>query len=83
MLVDTPEEKNVPFSLLAAGSISDENVVYSWGDDQVLVLPTVTKAMMDSAEGNEPTLTVSAYAIQAAGFDNVDDAWAAMQQSLS
>lgn len=83
MLVDTPEEKNVPFSLLAGDYIADGNVIYTWEDDQVLVLPSVTKAMMDEAEGSEPTLTVSAYAIQAAGFDNVDDAWAAMQQSLS
>lgn len=47
------------------------------GGDQVTVLPGVTKGMMDHLTENaaNPTLTVTAYAIQRAGFDVVDDAW--------
>ena len=47
------------------------------GDDQVTVKTDVTKDMMDHLTNNaaNPTLTVTAYAIQRAGFDNVDMAW--------
>jgi len=33
-------------------------------DDEVVVLDSVTKAMMEAAEGNEPTLTFNAYVSQ-------------------
>jgi len=48
-------------------------------DDTVSVLPEVTKAMMDhltNANAN-PTLTVTAYAIQKAGFNTAAAAWKA------
>jgi len=83
MLVDTDAEKTAAYGVLAGSSITHNGITYSWEDDQLLVLPTVTKAMMDAAEGNEPTLTVYAYAIQAAGFSTAQEAWDALQQSFA
>ena len=62
IVVDTDAEKNVPFSVLA--------------DDQVLVLATVTKAMMNNlTAATYPTLTFTAYAIQFDYLENVNDAY--------
>ena len=43
--------------------------------NQVTVLHTVTKAMMEAAKTTEPKLTFTAYAIQQAGFDTPEAAW--------
>lgn len=45
---------------------------------QVVVKTTVTKEMMDAlseADATQPTLTFTAYAVQALGFNNSVDAW--------
>lgn len=55
------------YPILAAGSITESNVTYSWTDNQVLVKPTVTKGMMDNlnkADAVQPTLTFQAAAVQ-------------------
>lgn len=55
------------YPILAAGSITESNVTYSWTDNQVLVKPTVTKEMMDAldkADAVQPTLTFQAAAVQ-------------------
>ena len=49
-------------------------------DNKVTVLETVTKQMMNGLNGNNPTLTFTAYAIQRAGFDAVADAWTEAQK---
>lgn len=44
--------------------------------DKVTVKSDVTKAMMDTlTSGSEPKLTITAYAIQQAGFDDAVAAW--------
>ena len=69
------------FSILAGGKYTDpkctEDGEFSWGPDQVLVKPSVTKSDMDDIDGknangtddneeikNRPTLTFTAYAVQ-------------------
>lgn len=58
------------FSLLAAGSYGKEGEgdgVFTWKENQVLVLPSVTKADMEKIKNNpndRPTLTFTAYAVQ-------------------
>ena len=69
------------FSILAGGKYTDpkctEDGEFSWGPDQVLVKPSVTKSDMDAIDGknangtdnneeikNRPTLTFTAYAVQ-------------------
>lgn len=53
---------DMPFSVLA--------------NDQVTVMDTVTKAMMDEVTAQTaPTLTFTAYAIQQAGFNDAAAAW--------
>lgn len=58
------------FSLLAAGSYGKEGEgdgVFTWKENQVLVLPSVTKADMEKIKKNpndRPTLTFTAYAVQ-------------------
>lgn len=39
-------------------------------DNEVIVKPSVTKEMVDGLNGNMPTLTVTAYAVQKEGFNN-------------
>lgn len=59
--------KPTQHKILASGNKTIADVTYTWGDDQVLTLPTVTKEMMDAitATGNtEPTLEFQAYAVQ-------------------
>lgn len=55
------------YNVLGAGSKVVDEVTYSWSANQVLVLPTVTKAMMEALNQNgatKPTLTFEAYAVQ-------------------
>jgi len=58
-------------------SATTDQEFYVLGDNEVTVLPGVTKDMMDHLTDSaaNPTLTVTAYAIQRAGFDDVDKAW--------
>lgn len=56
--------------VLVGGSIDDTitGKTFSWGDNQVLTLPSVTKQMMSEAVAAVPTLTFNAAAVQ---FDNL------------
>ena len=64
-VVDT-DGMGTAYSVLGAGSETYSNVEYTWSDNQVLVKPTVTKADMNAlnADGAQPTLTFTAYAVQ-------------------
>ena len=44
-------------------------------NNQVKVKDTVTNELMSQAANNNPTLTFTAYAVQAAGFDSAAKAW--------
>ncbi|MBE5868589.1 MAG: hypothetical protein E7293_06465 [Lachnospiraceae bacterium] len=63
--IDEDSEKNVAYNILGEGKATyeNENVEYTWADNQVLVKPTVTEKMMDEANP-QPTLTFTAYAVQ-------------------
>lgn len=55
------------FNVLGAGKLGDNSATYEWKENQVLVLPTVTKEMMEALNQNgatKPTLTFEAYAVQ-------------------
>ena len=58
------------FNILTAGTVKIGTIDYTWAEDQVLVLPSVTKPMMDALykDGKHitdlPTLTFKASAIQ-------------------
>lgn len=71
IVIDQESEKNQPYNVLGEGSKTYDNVTYTWADNQVLVKPTVTKAMMEAVGNNLPKLTFTAYAVQ---LDNVADA---------
>lgn len=45
-------------------------------DNEVTVLDTVTPAMMNTAKTSQPTLKITAYAIQSANIDDAAAAWA-------
>ena len=62
--IDEDSEKNVAYNVLGEGKVTYENVEYAWADNQVLVKPTVTEAMMKTAKTSQPTLTFTAYAVQ-------------------
>ena len=49
-------------------------------DNEVHVFDTVTKAMMDAAATNKPTMTFTAYAVQKEGFRFAEDAWLEAQK---
>jgi len=76
------------FSVLGAGSIEIDEKTYSWGANQVLIRPDVTKAMMDklyvndSVIENVPKLSFTAYACQQEGFATPEDAWAEVQTTV-
>lgn len=62
---DAKKGKEKKYHILGEGSYTDtEGVEYSWGDDQVLTKPEVTKEMMDAVTTNQPKLTFTAYAVQ-------------------
>lgn len=57
--------KGETLSVLCAGSIEIGSVTYTWEADEVLVLPTVTKDMMNFlTESTYPTLSVSSKVVQ-------------------
>ena len=62
--IDEDSKKNVAYNVLGEGKVPYENVEYAWADNQVLVKPTVTEAMMKTAKTSQPTLTFTAYAVQ-------------------
>ena len=62
--IDEDSEKIVAYNVLGEGKVTYENVEYAWADNQVLVKPTVTEAMMKTAKTSQPTLTFTAYAVQ-------------------
>ena len=62
--IDEDSEKNVAYNVLGEGSATYDTVQYTWVDNQVLVKPTVTESMMETAKTSQPTLTFTAYAVQ-------------------
>lgn len=57
--------KGQPLSVLCAGEMVFGSVTYTWGANELLVRPDVTKNMMNSlTEDTYPTLTVSSKAVQ-------------------
>ncbi len=61
----TDDLKDIPLSILAAGSCEFNSVTYTWEANQVLVKPTVTKDMMDKlTDSTYPTLSVSSKVVQ-------------------
>lgn len=90
--IDTADEKGVNHPILGAGTYPNteatDDVEYPWADDEVLVLPTVTKPMMDVLTADTyPTLTFTAYAVQLWQNNETKfsaaDAWANIQSSIS
>lgn len=56
-----------PYAILGAGNDTIGSVSYSWEENEVLVLPSVTKTMMNDLKKTgavQPTLTFTAYAAQ-------------------
>ena len=72
----TKLEEGVFYRQVPAGTADQDFAVLA--DNQVIVKSDVTKAMMDGlTDATRPTLTFTAYAIQAAGFENnAAGAWA-------
>lgn len=70
----------VTHPILAGGTYTVDNVNYTWGKNEVLTNPEVTKDQMEAVKDNPPTLTFTAYAVQL--YENntdkfkVEDAWA-------
>lgn len=55
------------FAILGGGKYSVSETEYTWGSDEVLTKPEVTKDMMDAIDGkneNKPTLIFEAAAVQ-------------------
>ena len=59
---------NQVFAVLGSGSYTLNSSTYTWGNDEVLTLPEVTKEMMAAVttgeNGNQPKLSFIAYASQ-------------------
>ena len=72
------------FDINKTANNTDDDMKFTWGEDQVLVLPTVTKPMMDAltAFGKLPTLEFKAYAIQQENIADAQIAWAQIQASI-
>lgn len=66
MVIDEEGEKNTDYIILGDGKyIGADNVEYTWADNEVLTKPEVTKEMMAAVDdGNKPTLSFTAYAVQ-------------------
>lgn len=74
------------FGILAGGSYTMTGVgTFTWAANQVLVLPTVTEAMMEAAETNQPTLKFKAHAVQLYKSNNAEftaaEAWGQIPDS--
>ena len=64
------------YDILVAGKVSVGQKEYSWADDQVFVLPTVTKEDFKNLGTNLPTLNFKAYAVQRdSNITTATDAW--------
>ena len=83
--VTADDAKNgVTYDVLGAGNVTINGVQYSWAANQVLVLPSVSKADMQAIYNNpnlKPTLTFTAYACQVEGFDTPAAAWTEAQKA--
>lgn len=69
---------NVPDNVFyrVVGTAATDTTFNVIKDDTVNVKGTVTQSMMDKLTDNTlPTLTFTAYAVQAEGFDSAADAW--------
>ena len=87
VLLSDTEWKTVPgttgvyYREVAASEVNQEFAVLAGTGDgdlkngYVHVLDSVTKAMMETAKNNEPTLTFTAYAVQKEGFADAAAAW--------
>ena len=62
-------------------SSGDDQTFGVLAGDKVTVKSEVTTEQMTAANTSKPTLTFTAYAIQAAGFDNAADAWKEVSKS--
>lgn len=69
-------QTNIYYKTVNAATASAGTSLPILAGNQVTVLSTVTKADMADAETAKPTLTFTAYAIQQAGFDTPEKAWA-------
>lgn len=73
------------FTVLGAGSVTVNSTAFSWAANEVLVLPSVTKAEMQAlkeSDAIQPTLTFTAYACQKEGFGTPEDAWAEAKNAV-
>lgn len=73
----TKLEDGVYYCVVDAATAKDGTAFNVLKDNQVQVLPTVTKAMMEAAKTNAPSLTFTAYAIQFNHLPNGESATAA------
>lgn len=69
-----PGETNVYYREVAATTADTDFAVLK--DNQVKVLDTVTKTLLETAKTNAPTLTFTAYAVQKANIADAKTAWA-------
>lgn len=68
------------------GSVADGMPISILANDKVTVLSSVTKDMMDALQepgAQLPTLTFKAYAIQKAGFETAELAWAQIVDEIT
>lgn len=69
--------EDTDFAILGAGSVALDEVVYLWDENEVFVLPTVTKQALNAlTDETYPTLTFTAYAVQRDNVNTATDAWA-------
>lgn len=68
-------ETNVYYRQHAATGNTDGELIGIIANDKVSVYSNVTKDNMTAANNAQPTLTVTAYAVQQIGFDTAADAW--------
>ena len=72
---------NVYYREVAATTVNTDIKILE--NDQVEVLDTVTKTMLNADNFQNPTLTFTAYAVQKANVDSVAEAWAIAQNKGS
>ena len=77
------ETGDIDYPVLGGWTYTSDPGTFTWENDQVLVKPEVTRAMLEALVpyGNipQPTLTFTAYAVQLAGFE--EDAAGAWQEA--
>lgn len=79
-------DAGVYYRWITAATVAEENVQFPvLKDNKVIVREEVTKEMLNELDADGasdyPTLTVTAYAIQAAGSDTATDAWAKISEN--